>query len=78
MQVLKRARRLEGRGQGRPVIAAFSGDVLGAGAFYEAQKKYVEAARHFSAFGLWKEAAETLKVAETSCHKEDQNGLRET
>ncbi|KAL8451764.1 hypothetical protein Emed_001780 [Eimeria media] len=65
-QVLKRVRSLRAQGEAMPAMAALAGDILGAGAFYEAQQKHTNAASLFLAFGYWKEAADTLLVASAS------------
>lgn len=76
MQVLKQARLLNPRGEGRPFIAALSGDILGAGAFYEAQQKLEHAAHLFTSFGMWDAASETLKLAASSQSWGERSSLR--
>lgn len=66
LQVLKKARRLNPRGDGRPLISVLAGDILGAGAFYEAQRRRDHAAHLFASFGLWSAASDTLKLAASS------------
>ncbi|KAL8424734.1 hypothetical protein Efla_001323 [Eimeria flavescens] len=68
LQVLKRIRNRGSTGEGMPTMAALAGNILGAGAFYEAQQRYVEAAQVFLSFGYWKEAAAILDVAGMSQH----------
>ncbi|CDJ35916.1 WD repeat protein 35, related [Eimeria mitis] len=76
LQVLKQARLLNPRAEGRPFIAALSGDILGAGAFYEAQQKPEHAAHLFSSFGMWDAASDTLKLAVSAHSRGEQSSLR--
>lgn len=76
LQLLRQARLLNPRGEGRPFIAALSGDILGAGAFFEAQQKLSHAAHLFASFGLWDVASDALKLAVSSSRRGEQNCLR--
>ncbi|KAL8274937.1 hypothetical protein Esti_001137 [Eimeria stiedai] len=75
LQVLKRVRSLKTGGEGVPLMVALAGDILGAGAFYEAQHKHIDAASLFLSFGYWKEAADTLNVASASQRMRNSAGL---
>lgn len=59
------------------MIAALAGDILGAGAFYEAQQRHTEAVGLFTAFGLWKAAADTLKLAQSSNGRGNQHAVKQ-
>ncbi|CDJ49405.1 hypothetical protein, conserved [Eimeria brunetti] len=76
LQVLKQARLLNPRGDGRPFIAALSGDILGAGAFYEAQKKLEHAAYLFTSFGMWDSASDILKLSVSTESRGEKYSLR--
>ncbi|CDI74624.1 Whole genome shotgun assembly, reference scaffold old set, scaffold scaffold_25, related [Eimeria praecox] len=76
LQVLKQARLLNPRGEGRPFIAALAGDIMGAGAFYEAQQKVEHAAHLFTSFGMWDAASDTLKLAVSAHSQGEHNSLR--
>ncbi|KAL8435232.1 hypothetical protein ACSSS7_002621 [Eimeria intestinalis] len=73
LQVLKRVRSLRTRGEAVPAMLALAGDVLGAGAFYEAQHKHNDAASLFLSFGYWKQAADTLNAASASQRLRNSN-----
>ncbi|KAL8443211.1 hypothetical protein Emag_006039 [Eimeria magna] len=75
LQVLKRVRALKTGGEGVAAMAALAGDILKAGAFYEAQNKHIAAASLFLSFGYWNEAANTLNAASTSQRLGDSASL---
>ncbi|OEH78086.1 wd repeat-containing protein [Cyclospora cayetanensis] len=78
--VLKQARRLGETGEGRPLLKALAGDILGAGVFYESLQKWDQAAYLFATFGMWEEASDTLRLTESSKGRGDQtvtNNVRE-
>ncbi|XP_026190918.1 uncharacterized protein LOC34618801 [Cyclospora cayetanensis] len=80
IQVLKQARRLGETGEGRPLLKALAGDILGAGVFYESLQKWDQAAYLFATFGMWEEASDTLRLTESSKGRGDQtvtNNVRE-